>query len=164
MPQVSTQLGVDLSEDVDEDTIVELLDGLARHELRDDRAVCVDLVLESCVEVLLLDRVWHDDQEKVEIFSLLWLLQLFSIGIFSADILGVVVVNGLLESFDIGLVAQLNDVSVVNVDVEPPLLRELVEAVVQVLAMLHILLEAKDRPLSEVNRLLHNGTEDLGVV
>ena len=54
-PEVTTELGVDLPEDVDVDPVVVLLDGLARDELGDDGAVGVDLVLQRGVEVLLLD-------------------------------------------------------------------------------------------------------------
>lgn len=164
VPQVSAKLGVDLSEDVDVDAVVELLDGLARHELGDHGAVGVDFVFQSGIQVLLLDGVGHDDQEKVQVFGLFGLLQLFSVRVLSADVFGVVVVDGLLESFNIRLVAQLNNVSIVDVNVEPSFLRELVESVVKIFAMLHVLLKAEDSPLAEVDGLLHDGAEDLRIV
>jgi len=121
-PEVTTELGVDLPEDVDVDPVVVLLDGLARDELGDDRAVGVDLVLQCRVEVLLLDRVWHDNKEEVEVLGLSGLGKLSTVCVFAANILEVVVVDRLLEGLDSGLVAELNDVSVVEVDVKAPLL------------------------------------------
>lgn len=67
-PEVTSKLGVDLSQDVDVDPVVVLLDGLSGDELGDDRTVSVDLVLESSVEMLLLDGIWHDDEEEVSVF------------------------------------------------------------------------------------------------
>ncbi len=52
-PEVTTKLGIDLSHNVEVDTVVITVDGLACHELRDDGVVGVDLVLDSSVEVLL---------------------------------------------------------------------------------------------------------------
>ena len=114
--------------------------------------------------MLLLNRVRHDDQEEVEILRLLGLFKLPTLGVLAANVLCVVVVDGLLESLDARLVAQLDDVAVVNVDVEVTLLRELIEAIVEVLAVLHILLEAEDGPLLEMDRLVYDGAEDLRVV
>ena len=114
--------------------------------------------------MLLLDRVRHDDQEEVEILRLLGLIKLPALGVLAAYVLRVVVVDGLLESLDAGLVAQLDDVAIVDVDVEVTLLRELIEAIVEVLAMLHVLLEAEDGPLFEMDRLVYDGAKDLRVV
>lgn len=72
--------------------------------------------------MLLLDRVRHDDQEEVEILRLLGLIKLPALGVLAAYVLRVVVVDGLLESLDAGLVAQLDDVAIVDVDVEVTLL------------------------------------------
>ena len=121
-PEVTAELGVDLPEDVDVDPVVVLLDGLARDELGDDRAVGVDLVLQCRVEVLLLDRVWHDNEEEVEVLGLSGLGKLSAVCVFATNILEVVVVDRLLEGLDSGLVAELNDVSIVDVDVKAPLL------------------------------------------
>ena len=78
-PKVAAQLCVDLSQDVDVDSIIVLLDGLARHKLGDDGTVRVDLVLQGGVEVLLLDRIRHDDQEEVEILGLPWFRELAAV-------------------------------------------------------------------------------------
>jgi len=66
--------------------------------------------------MLLLDRVWHDDEEKVEILALFGFSKLPSVAIFAAYVLEVVVINGLLECFDAGLIREFDDVSVINVD------------------------------------------------
>jgi len=54
-PEVTSKFSVDLSEDVDVDPVVVLLDGLARDELGDDWTVSVDLVLQRGVEMFLFD-------------------------------------------------------------------------------------------------------------
>jgi len=123
-PEVSTELGVDLSENVDVYSIIVLADGLAGDELGDDGAVCVDLVLQSRIEVLLLDAVWHDDEEEEQVFivALGGSSELLSIGVLPAHELQVVVVNGFLECLDSRPVVELDDVTVVDVDVELALL------------------------------------------
>jgi len=114
--------------------------------------------------VLLFDGVGHDDQEEVEVLSFSWLGQLSSVGILAADVLEVVVVDGFFEVLDSGLVAELNDVSVVDVNVESSLVGKLVESVVEVLTMGYVLLKAENCPLSEGNGLVNDGSQDLGVV
>lgn len=96
-PEISAEFGIDLSEDVDVNTVIILLDGLGGHELGNDGAVGVDLVLQSCVEVFLLDGVGHDDQEEVEVLRLLTLLGGL---LLLHHELRVVVVNGILESLN----------------------------------------------------------------
>ena len=80
--------------------------------------------------MLLLDGVRHDDQKEVEILGFSWLLKLPSMRISSANILEVVVVDCFLEGLYSRLVAQLNNVSIINVNVEASLLREVVKAIV----------------------------------
>jgi hypothetical protein len=99
-PEVATELGVDLTQNVDVDSVIVLLNGLARNELRDDWAVSVDFILQSSVKVLLLDGVGHDDQEEVQILRLPRLGQLPPMGVGTAHVLEVVVVDGLLECLD----------------------------------------------------------------
>jgi len=99
-PEISSELCVDLPQDIDVNSIIILLDRLARDKLRDDRTVCVDLVLQCSVKVLLFDRVRHNDEEKVEVLGLPWLLKLPSMRVSTAHILEVVVINCLLECFD----------------------------------------------------------------
>jgi len=50
--------------------------------------------------VLLFNAVWHDDQEEIQVLGLLWLLQLLSVRVLSADVLQIVVIDSLLEGFD----------------------------------------------------------------
>ena len=91
-------------------------------------------------------------------------MKLVALRVLAADVLQVVVVDGFLEGLDVRLVGQLDNVSVVHIDAKLTVLRKLVEPVVQVLAMRHVLLKAEDSPLLEVDRLLDDGAEDLGVV
>ena len=60
-PKISSKLGIDLSKNVDIDPIIVFLDGLAGNELGNDWTVSVNLVLQSCIKMLLLDGIWHDD-------------------------------------------------------------------------------------------------------
>ena len=50
--------------------------------------------------MLLFDGVRHDDEEEVEVLGLSGLGQLSAVGIRAADVLQIVVVDGLLECFD----------------------------------------------------------------
>jgi len=89
---------------------------------------------------------------------------LSTLGIFATNIGAVVVIDSVLKGFDSGLVAEFNNITVIDVNIEASLLRELVESVVEVFSMSNILLEAEDSPLSEMDWLLYDRTEDLGVV
>lgn len=78
-PEISSKFGVDLSEEVHVDSEVVLVDGSVLNKLRNHRAIAVDLVLQSSVEVLLLITIRNDDQEEVEfVDSGLALLELLS--------------------------------------------------------------------------------------
>lgn len=69
-PEISSKLCVDLSKDVDVNSIVIFLDCLAWDKLWNYRTISVDLVFESSVQMLLFDGIRHNDQEKVEILCL----------------------------------------------------------------------------------------------
>ena len=71
-----------------------------------------------------------------------------TLGIFATNIGAVVVIDSVLKGFDTGLVAEFNNITVIDVNIEASLLRELVESVVEVFSMSNILLEAEDSPLS----------------
>lgn len=85
-------------------------------------------------------------------------------GVLAADVGTVVVIDSVFECLNTGLVAELNNISVIDVNVEASLFGELVESVVKVFSMGDILLKAEDGPLSEVDWLVDDGSEDLGVV
>ena len=68
--------------------------------MRDHRTVSVDLVFQCRVKVLLFDRVRHNNEEKVEVLRLPWLLKLPPVRVGTANILEVIVINCLLECFD----------------------------------------------------------------
>lgn len=121
-PKITTKLSVDLSQDVDVDSVVVLLENLGGNELRNDRAISVDLVLKSGVKMLSLDGIRHDDQEEELVGGLLWLFELSALGIFAADVGAIVVFDSIFESLNTGFVAELNDITVVNINVETSLL------------------------------------------
>lgn len=87
-----------------------------------------------------------------------------TLGILATDVGTVVVINSIFKGFNTGLVAELNNITVIDVNIEASLLRELVESVVEVFSVSNILLEAEDSPLSEMYWLLYDRTEDLGVI
>ena len=62
-PEIAAKLGVHLADDVEENPVIVLGDGAVGNELRDNRAIAVDLVLEEGVEVLVVRVVGHYDQE-----------------------------------------------------------------------------------------------------
>jgi hypothetical protein len=60
-PEVTTELSINLSEDVDVDPVVVLLNSLTGDKLGDNWTISIDLVLKSSVQMLLLDGVWHNN-------------------------------------------------------------------------------------------------------
>lgn len=62
-PKISSEFGVHLSDDIQEDTVIILLDCAVGNKLGDNRTVTVDLVLEEGVEVLVVSVIWHDNEE-----------------------------------------------------------------------------------------------------
>lgn len=121
-PKITTKLSVDLSEDVNVDSVVILLENLSGDELRNDWAVSVDLVLEGGVKMLSFDRVWHNDQEEELVLRFLWFLELSALGIFAADVGAIVVFDSIFKCLNTRFVAELNDITVVNINVETSLL------------------------------------------
>jgi len=68
-PQVSTDLGIHLSDDVHEDTVVILGDGSVGNELGNDRGLTVDFILQERIKILMVGVVRHDNQEDEAGFS-----------------------------------------------------------------------------------------------
>lgn len=172
-PEVTSEFGIDLSYDVQVDAVVVSVDGLARHELRDDGVVIVDLVLHGGVEELLALGVRNDDKEEldgglggVHRFGGRASLLLASTALSVVDLHVVleVGVDRILEVIDARLVVQRDDVSIVNEDVEPVGLREGVELVLEVLAVFDVLLQAENCPLLEVYWLANDLPQNAGVV
>jgi hypothetical protein len=62
-PKISSEFGVHLSDDIQEDTVIILRDGTVGDKLGDDWTVTIDLVLQEGVEVLVVGVVWHDNEE-----------------------------------------------------------------------------------------------------
>ena len=87
-----------------------------------DWTVSVDLILKSGVKMLLFDTVWHDDQEEVNILGLLWFVELSTLSVLATYVGSVVVINSVLECLNARFVAELNNVSIININVETSLL------------------------------------------
>ena len=62
-PEVTAEFGIHLADDIEEDSVIILGNSAVGHELRDDGAVTVDLVLQERIEVLMVRVVRHDNQE-----------------------------------------------------------------------------------------------------
>jgi hypothetical protein len=56
------------------------------------------------------------------ILGLLWSRELSTLGILSTDVGSVVVINGVFECLNSGLVAELNDITIIDINVEASLL------------------------------------------
>lgn len=64
-PEVTTKLGIDLPQDVHVDSVLEAI-GIPRgHELRNDRIVRIDDVLERNIESLFLCTFWDYHHEAL---------------------------------------------------------------------------------------------------
>jgi len=64
-PEITTELGVDLTDDVQIDTVIISVDGLARHKLRDNGVVRVYFILDLLVEYFLSQGVRDDHEEEL---------------------------------------------------------------------------------------------------
>lgn len=63
-PEITTDFGVHLTDDVEEDAVIVLHNGAVGNKLRDYRAVAVDLVLDYSVEFLVITLIWHNYHEN----------------------------------------------------------------------------------------------------
>jgi len=62
-PEIASNFGVHLTNNIHENSIVVLGDRAVGYKLGDDRCLTIDLVLEERVEVLVVRVVRHNDQE-----------------------------------------------------------------------------------------------------
>lgn len=94
-PEITTEFGVHLTNDIQEDAIIVLLDGAVGNKLRDNWRVAVDLILQERVEVLVVRLVGHDHQEDELRMSDLAV----AVHDDGEDLLVVIVLNRLCETF-----------------------------------------------------------------
>jgi hypothetical protein len=83
--------------------------------------ISVNLILESSIKMFLLDGIRHNDQKEIKILALFWQFHLSTILIFAANISAVVVIDGILESLDARLVAELYDVAIIDINIKSSL-------------------------------------------
>lgn len=102
-PQVTTELGVDLSDNVQIDTVIVSVDRLAGDELRDNGVVRVNFIFNGGVEMLLSQGVRNDDEEELDDWSLR-LARGCLLLVLNVDVVPEVGVNGILEVFNLGSV------------------------------------------------------------
>lgn len=128
-PEITTKLGINLSHNVEVDSIIVSVDGLAGDELRDDWVVRVNLIFNGCVEVLLTEAIRDDHQEELDnwlrrvLSDCSWAcLLLLSALLASVDIILEVGVNGVLKILNLRFVMKRNDVSIVDENVQTVLL------------------------------------------
>jgi hypothetical protein len=154
-PEVSTELSIDLPDDVDKNTVIILQNSLLRHKLTDDWTVSINFIFESRVKILLLDLIWHDNQKEHDLFGVRVLLALLLEVLLVLDVVLVVASNAFLEALDAGVVVDQNEVSVVDVDVQALVLGQLVESLIEVVGVVTVFVLAEDGPLLEVDGLVH---------
>ena len=114
--------------------------------------------------MLLLDGVGHDDQEKVKIFCLFWFFHLLTVWVLATDVLQIVVINSFFKRFNARFVAQLYNVSIINIDFKSSFLRKLIKPIVKIFSMVNIFLETENGPLSEVDGLMDNSSKNLSII
>lgn len=169
-PEITSELGVDLSHDVQVDTIVVTVDGLGSDELRDDGVVRVNFIFNGGVEVLLSESVRDNDEEELDDGLVGVSLLLLSGGLgslawhFDLHVVSEVGVDGVLEVFNLRSVVEGDNITVVNEDIEAVLLGERVELVLKVFTILDVLLKTEDSPLLEVHGLADDLSKDVGVI
>ena len=73
-------------------------------------------------------------------------------------------VYGLFEVFNLGVIPERNDISVLNVNVQFVLLGKVVEFVLKIFPIFNVSVKAEDGPFLEVDRLVHKLVKDPGVV
>lgn len=64
-PKVSSKLGIDLSHNIEIDTIVISINRLARNELRYYRVIAVNLVFNGGIELFLPQTIRNDHEEEL---------------------------------------------------------------------------------------------------
>ena len=145
-PEVTTELGVHLTNDIEEDTVIIFGDSPVGDELGDDGTVTVNLVLQEGVEVLVVAVIRHNNQEN-EVRVLDSAIRGLNSG---QHFLVVVVLDTRGESFqkillmDGCAVRDGADIGVFYSDVKTLLLGKVVELVIDVVSVLNVLLEAND--------------------
>jgi len=169
-PEITSEFGVDLSHDVQVDTIVVTVDGLGSDELRDDGVVRVNFIFNGGVEVLLSESVRDNDEEELHdgLVGISLLLLSGCLGSlawhFDLHVVSEVGVDGVLEVFNLRSVVEGDNITVVNEDIEAVLLGERVELVLKVFTILDVLLKTEDSPLLEVDGLADDLSKDVGVI
>jgi hypothetical protein len=125
-PEITSEFGVDLSHDVQIDTIVVTVDGLGSDELRDDGVVRVNFIFNGGVEVLLSESVGDDDKEELHDWLVGISLLLLGLGSLpwyvDLHVVSEVGIDGILEVFNLRSIVERNNITVVNEDIKSVLL------------------------------------------
>ena len=102
-PQVTTELSIDLTDNIQVYVIFISVDSLARNELRDNGVVRVNFIFNGGVEDLLPHGVGNDDKEELN-DGLLWLILRRGLTLLGTslyiDVVPEVGVNSVLEVLD----------------------------------------------------------------
>ena len=103
-PEITSEFGVDLPDNIEIDTVIISVDGLAGNELRDNGVVRVNFIFNGGVESLLSQGVRDDDKEELNDWLLRLLLRrdwaLLSASGLDLDVIPEVGVNSVLEVLD----------------------------------------------------------------
>lgn len=68
--------------------------------MRDDWTISVNLILEGSIEMLLLDRIRHDDQEEVKVLALFRLAELSTLSVLTTNVGAVVVIYSVFKGLN----------------------------------------------------------------
>lgn len=161
-PQISTDLGVHLTDDIHENTVIVLGDGSVGHKLRNDGGLTVDFILEERVEILMVRVVGHNDQEDETGFSTGGDVRLDARVVIELDTLG----ESLKEFIFVLSRPVLNeaDIGVLYENIQSFLDGHIVELLIDVARVLFIALETEDSEVLECLGLVHHRVEAVGIL
>jgi len=153
-PQISTDLGVHLTDDIHENTVIVFSDGSVGNELGNDRGLTVDFILKERIEILMVGVVGHNDQEDETGFGTGGDVRLDARVVIELDTLG----EGLEELvFILGCpVLDEADVCVLYENIQSFLDGHIVELLVDVARVLFIALETENSEVLESLGFVHH--------
>lgn len=147
-PQVTTKLDIDLSKNISKDSFFPLLNNMALHKLRKNRALGVDKGLHRLVKILW-SSTWNDYQiEKLILTSaFLSLYFLLSFGLILYFIIFVVLGYCLLEVIN-SILSKRNNFSIIHSYAQTWFACKVVEGILYLVSTFLIEFRTEDDPFS----------------
>lgn len=108
-PKITSQFCINLSYNIEINSIIVLSNSFARNELGDNWIIWIDLIFQSSVEVFLSHGIRNNDQEKVHVFFCSWrsyfcFFQLLLLLYVRSHIVVVIGINCLFEIFNLRVI------------------------------------------------------------